>query len=147
MLDFSSEHTSLPWKLRYCHNEVYGLASGRFKVTKFKNKITKTMKTGIMYGKYNQRNFKSMPSTSMVGHFLSFKIKAFIFEQNIPKLTPCGMPAAALKLLLLLSPLKLYTTVTTYSSSSRAVGKLKNMWGRERGGRGVLSVIQGLCET
>ena len=30
MLDFSSEHASLPWKLRYCHNEVYGLASGRF---------------------------------------------------------------------------------------------------------------------
>ena len=30
MLDFSSEQASLPWKLRYCHNEVYGLASGRF---------------------------------------------------------------------------------------------------------------------
>ena len=30
MFDFSSEHASLPWKLQYCHNEVYGLASGRF---------------------------------------------------------------------------------------------------------------------
>ena len=104
------------------------------KMTKFKNKITKTVKTWIMHGKYNRRNFKSMPFTSMVCHFLSFKIKAFIFEQNISKLAPCGIPAAALKLLLLLSPLKLYTTVTTYSSSIRAVGKFENLEEEGRGG-------------
>jgi hypothetical protein len=39
------------------------------------------------------------------------------------------MPAAALKLLLLLSPLKLYTTVTTYSSSIRALGMFENQEG------------------